>query len=306
MACVIISLDYEKKWGIHHLPHLSVGYDNGLAIESSIVVPNILAIFDRYELPATWATVGAIALSSSKEYFEVCNMPPNYINKNFSINKEKLKAGVSESKYFSAASVEMILSAKNQELATHGFSHIFSDEKYVSENDFLNDLKLSVDLFENKFSHKVRSFVYPRNKVLYQEKLSSFGITNYRAEYENITNSNSLLKKGWDRINRFGNSFIEKSSQIEKKNYSLGTHFIRFDLPEYLWRIHVEKLFSSLSNLKDNQYLHLWWHPHNMVENHIERLSRLEDIARKLRKECDQSSIEILNMNGYYENIICN
>ena len=81
MSNIIISLDFEMRWGVHHI----FGADHD-AYRSEIenvqhIVPLTLKMLKERNLRATWATVGAILLESWEEYLSMVPNAPNYKRK---------------------------------------------------------------------------------------------------------------------------------------------------------------------------------------------------------------------------------
>lgn len=109
---VFISIDFELRWGIHHINAVNKRYDDALVNVPEVIVPGTLEIFNELKLRASWATVGAIALSSWDEYFSLTPPIPNYRNKDLIIDRNYSKCDLGGVKHFSPSSILDILSCR--------------------------------------------------------------------------------------------------------------------------------------------------------------------------------------------------
>ena len=61
----IISLDFELNWGVHDVFPLERYGENLLGAREAI--PRMLELFQRFDIHATWATVGMLYFENKKE-----------------------------------------------------------------------------------------------------------------------------------------------------------------------------------------------------------------------------------------------
>ena len=87
MASVVISLDFEMKWGFHDNALDDNYYKEYLDNEREVVI-NMLKLFSERNIRATWACVGALACNDWNEYFAHAPEPPKYENQRF-VTKSK-------------------------------------------------------------------------------------------------------------------------------------------------------------------------------------------------------------------------
>lgn len=122
-----ISLDFELFWGVRANRELESYQDRLVAVYT--VIPKMLALFQKYNIHVTWATVGFLFYDSIEEIQrDKPSTIPNYIDKKVDpyIYLDRIKAPYS--KKFSKVHVapkliSLIGSTPNQELATHTYSH---------------------------------------------------------------------------------------------------------------------------------------------------------------------------------------
>lgn len=80
---LVISLDFELFWGVRDNRSIENYKENLLGVR--LAIPQILDLFDSYNIHATWATVGILCFEQKTEL--VAALPqkkPKYINENLS------------------------------------------------------------------------------------------------------------------------------------------------------------------------------------------------------------------------------
>src|SRR5919106_222235 len=83
---VVISLDFELRWGWHDIYGLDFEARRAGLEQVRHVVPALLKLLVRHGIRATWAAVGAIGCLSWEEYFRRAPQPPKYVRSSFAIN----------------------------------------------------------------------------------------------------------------------------------------------------------------------------------------------------------------------------
>ena len=68
---VIISQDFELRWGVHHMLKTNDQYETNLNNVPE-VIKRTLDIFYKKEISCTWAIVGGILLNNWNEFFDRC------------------------------------------------------------------------------------------------------------------------------------------------------------------------------------------------------------------------------------------
>jgi hypothetical protein len=308
MSNIIISLDFEMRWGVHHI----YGADHE-AYRTEIenvqhIVPLTLKMLEERNLRATWATVGAILLESWEEYLSIAPNAPNYKRKSLIFDQSFIDKNPIGEQYFAPKLVDLITNTEGQELGGHSFSHLYFDEEGVTENDFTNDTIALIKTFKQKLSLSPVSYVYPRNQVIYTQILSDNGFKTWRTnnnEWFHNANSNNISPKNLLakilRVSDAVNPIIPFSSKSVK--FQIFTIFIRFPLPEPLWAAHLFKIRNLVSSLNRNNILHLWWHPHNLGNNLAQKSRRMEDVLDIVAEGCSGNTIRSSNMSEVcYEN----
>lgn len=290
---IIISIDFEMRWGVHDLYGLNIeGYKKNL-VNSRQAVISTLNMFKERNIRATWATVGALALNDWNEYFS-CNPPtPNYSNKKLKILDSYSKIDPKGLFHFAPDLVKSIVETEGQELGSHSFSHLYFLEEGITVKDFVEDALLVKKIFEEKFKSSPVSIVFPRNQINFKENFYKPNLMIYRSIPE-LYSYNRNLRKIISLYEIF--SPIISGPFNQNTMYSTGNVFIRFNLPNVLWNLQLKKIKNKLMNLKNSENLHIWWHPHNVGVNLEKGLDRFEQLFDLIANEINYNDLTSCNM----------
>jgi len=313
-GAIVISIDFELYWGVRDKRSLESYKENLLGVWEAI--PKILDLFEKYEIHATWSTVGFLFC---KDINEVHNyqpkIKPEYDNKNLCpykyINKNK---NLDAKFHFSPELIEKIISTPNQEISTHTFSHYYCLEKGQSLEAFKEDINAAINI-SKKYNLDIQTIIFPRNQWSpdYLIELEKAGIKAFRGNekswfYQSTEDDKQNLIR---RLGRLIDTYI---NLVGHQTYSLESckHSIPYNFPSSrLLRPYSEK-FSLFENIRINrikksmkyaakkkEIFHLWWHPHNFGKNTDINLTILEDILceyRKLNNKYDMKSFNMLDL----------
>lgn len=315
-AKLVVSLDFELHWGGFEKwdPDLLHRY---FVNTRDIVIPGILELFDKYEIHATWATVGLL-FHSNKSDLE-SNLPklrPTYQAAELSAYNymDRNPLGESESKdllHYGASLIKLITTYPHQEIGTHTFSHYFCNEPGQTLEQFNADLE-SARKSASSLGVNLESLVFPRNQFNsdYLKICADQGIrvvrTNPKDWFWDIQSTER--ESYWLRLNRGLDAYIS----IGKKNSYKVDEFLKtqgvLQLPAsrllrpwspkfpLLNSLRISRIISEmrLSALNGEIY-HLWWHPHNFGKYPTQNLRDLEKILLNYSKL--RSSLAMTSMN---------
>jgi hypothetical protein len=287
---LIISLDLEMRWGILESYTEFDSYKaNILGVEDAVV--EILNLFDKYRIHATWATVGALLCDCLEEFQQYSpKKKPNFNNDKFSSYAYHDEIKYEEEQFFNYKIINNILDANNQEFASHSFSHLFVQEGGVSKEDFDSDLKSFARVYSDKYDSKVNSFVFPRNQVNYLDILKKNSYKVFRGnKREWFYHANTKLSKLARFYNlHFGSVELGTTNAFYDEGIVNipGTIFLRpYDnkIMSFIRVRRIKKVLKYANN--NNKLVHLWWHPHNFginIERNINMLAKVLDYANKI------------------------
>ena len=164
----VISLDFELFWGLRDKKRIADYKANLLGVQQ--VIPKMLDIFGKYDVKATFATVGFLFFETKEELLNnLPNVKPLYENDALSpyqyIEGEGIGADYSSDKFhFAPDLIKEIQKHKEQEIATHTFSHYYCLEAGQTLEAFKNDLEKAIEV-ARKYDINITSLVFPRNQT---------------------------------------------------------------------------------------------------------------------------------------------
>lgn len=293
---LVISLDFELHWGVRDHTPVSAYRDNLLGVRQA--VPALLGLFRRYDIHATWATVGFLFSRTREEL--LAHLPerrPRYqraeLDPYGALAAEVGSAEADDPYHFAASLIDQISATPHQEIASHTFSHYYCLEEGQDERAFAADLEAACAIAARR-SVVLRSLVFPRNQVnqAYLGACRQAGFAAYRGSTPSwlydprSEESESLLRRGARLLDAYlplsgDNSFSLASAD--------GTHPVEVPASRFLrpWSRALApfdglRRYRIVRDLKraarGGRVYHLWWHPHNFGVNLAQNLSFLEEI----------------------------
>lgn len=239
-----ISIDFELLWGRRDQPNLTF-FEKRIRQER-VVIDKILNLFQKHNVPATWAVVGKLYEKGDANY-----------------------SGIDI--------LKKISNLKNQEIASHSYSHpVFTE---ISKTEALFEF--------NKF--KKESFVFPRNKIKYLTELKNSGFKKYRGAdeypYELLIPRVPpvyLPTKESGLINVRGSMYFV-SGRGSKKYIPTNLRYLKCKL-------------GIDSAIKQNKVFHIWFHPMDFVDDSKKIFSDFEKVLIYASKKRNEGVLKILPM----------
>lgn len=259
-----------------------------------VAIPQILQLFLKYDIHATWAIVGLLYCKDKQEllsYFNTMDIP--YENAAFSpvVNLSKVGANETVDPYhFGMSLIDMIRETSNQEIGTHTFTHYYCLEDGQNIEHFEKDLAAVSSL------GKTASLVFPRNQVNphYLHVCKERGVKAYRGNEKNWmykahkSEQNSWLKRFCRLVDAYVNisgnhTYCLKNIETDPIVNIPASRFLRpynrsLSILEQLRLRRIKKGLTKAA--KKNELYHLWWHPHNFGRDTKENLQFLEEILK--------------------------
>lgn len=313
-SSLIISLDFELHWGRfdkYPIEEYQLYYQN--TIRS---IPKILSLFERYQINATWATVGMLMAESWEEWETYApQIKPNFLQEKYSAYLwGKQKFSIDFEGLFASGIVNEIIQCPGQELASHTFSHYYTGEEGGSLEAFRSDLMASKKIAKDKFGVDLESLVFPRNQyndgVLEIAAACDFKTARINPSdwFWKETNHENLLKK----IFRTGDTLIPMGKPVYfDLDKCIQSPLIQIPASRLLRpyktgsifnRRRIERIKSELKRACDlHQSYHLWWHPHNFGFCPEENIRVLEELLQYVAGLIQQGDLRSLSMRGVYE-----
>lgn len=276
-----ISIDLELAWGV---------WDNVtreylakcLELERAIV-NRILRIFERYEIPATWAIVGH--LLEKREGCPVSELPA----------------------WFAPDIIDAIRRAKTtQEIGSHSFAHIYFSE--TTAEAAASDL-LAARMIHQRDGLDFSAFVFPRKMVDHLELLTRAGIRVFRG-VDHGWHSAGSGRHPVARLAHLIETMIPSTPAVVRPVVHPGG---MVELPGsmvLMGRDGLRKLVRrDVLELKARRGLraaarkkavfHLWFHPSNFYYETESQFATLEAIVKEAAVLRAQQRLDILPMGSF-------
>ena len=311
----MVSLDFELFWGMLDVCSLEAYRDNVLGGKKAI--PQMLRLFEKYGVHATWATVGFLFADNYEEaagFFPT--LRPGYEKPDLDgyawfdrIGKDEESASC----FYAPGLLEQIARTPGQEIGSHTFCHYYCREKGQTVEEFEADMRAAKAIAESK-GYPVTSVILPRNQCEpeYTEVLRKCGFTAYRDE-ENDWIHERIKFRPLLRALRLLDVYFPLTGQggyipkYENGIWNLvGSRMYKpiFRPLEFLERLKLRRIKKQMLHAaKNGLTFHLWWHPHNVGIRTEEHLRQLEEIFRYYAQLKEAYGMQSMNMGeaaAYY------
>lgn len=291
----IISIDVELAWGFAQYPsHRAVTLLEKDYKKGRSAVDYLLRIFEKYEIPATWAIVGHL-------FLDHCECEDEMPHKDMPRFKEDWYAVdpctniQRDPLYYGKEIVEKILSNRvEHEIGYHSFSHVpFSEcSREVAEAEIKEGMKLA-----KEFGITLKSFVYPENKIGHVDILKENGFQIYRGE--SLACSNASQNFLAHAINRIRDRIIAPPTEPKWMEgiFEIPSSMYFWDVTPLQWTLVPRATRGIEKAIHTGTVFHLFLHDWNLacdpkLEKHLDRLLRF--VSRKR----DEDKIQVLTMDG--------
>ncbi|MGE7834911.1 polysaccharide deacetylase family protein [Viridibacillus arvi] len=298
---LVISLDFELNWGIHDV-FTKGEYDENIRGVRE-VIPRLLKLFKRYEIHATWATVGFLYAKNKQELLAALPKEyPIYHRTELSPYPTIQTIGENEETdcyHYGASLIKQIEQTPYQEIGTHTFSHYYCLEPGQTVRQFQADIESAMTIAK-QHGHHIQSIVFPRNQVNedYLRICKKAKIRTYRGnephwmytprKFNKGLHLNRLLKCGDSYLNLSGHHVYKlQNLQMEPLVNIPSSAFLRPYHPNLQWLepLRFKRILNSMRKAaKEKAIYHLWWHPHNMGKNTDQNFEMLERILEEYAK----------------------
>ena len=307
----MVSLDFELFWGMLDVCALEAYQDNVLGGKKAI--PQLLRLFEKYGIHATWATVGFLFADNYEEaarFFP--ELRPSYIKPELDGYAHFEKIGNDEESapcFYAPGLLEKIAATPGQEIGSHTFCHYYCREKGQTVDQFAADMGAARAIAASK-GYEVTSVILPRNQSEpeYTEVLRKMGFTAYRAEEADWIHKGFRKWKFQPpyRILHLLDMYLPLTGQCcytpRQENgiwNFVGSRIFRpiFRPLEFLEGAKLRRIKREMLHAaKRGLIYHLWWHPHNMGARTEENLAQLEELFRYYHELKEKYGMQCLNM----------
>jgi len=309
----VISLDYELMWGVRdHATRESYGPN---VLGGRQAVPAMLDLFQRRNIRATWATVGALLCESKDELLaraERAGLEGRAIPRLEEIGPDER----GDPYHYGASLARLIMSCPGQEIGTHTFSHRCALEPGVTLEEFSTDVAAAVTQLR-EWGIKCKSIVFPRNQYSERalEACRLHGLSHYRGNeakwYYAPAPGNKQTKVR--RLCRLADSYVDLSGANVSRPASADSDRLinvassRFLRP-YSRRlvpldgVRLRRITNAMEKAATTGgTFHLWWHPENFgkyLSENMAVLTKVLDRFQSLKDEFGMHSRAMHEIGG--------
>ncbi len=302
----ILSLDTEIAWGAYNADQLR--RDAACFDRYRETIPRLIALLDRYQIPATWALVGHLLLDQCSGHPELPQ--PHYGWANVPDSERDPRSDRARAPWYYAPDVVAQIQAATtkHEIGTHTFTHLIADDPAVSAAMWAAQLRACAALHAER-GLTMRSLVYPLNRVAYVEQLPDYGIVAYRGPERR-----PKYRLSWaaDRALPFTPPTYTPDTLVEPIGHQ---RLVNLPASQFLIaRLKGSKIMPARVRVNDakrglaqaaqrGELFHLWFHPYNLGLGES-MFSGLEQILREVARLRDTGTLRILTMDTAADEIL--
>ena len=164
---LIVSLDFELFWGMLDCCTLEAYQDHVLGGRKAI--PQLLNMFQKYHIHATWAAVGFLFgedYQKLSEYFPEKTYRPTYDNPELDPYSWFPRIGKDEKEapcFYAPYLLRSIAQVEGQEIGSHTFCHYYCRESGQTVEQFLADMQAAKTVAQRQ-GYDLHSVILPRNQ----------------------------------------------------------------------------------------------------------------------------------------------
>jgi len=309
----IISIDFEYAIGYADVNLSSAQKD--LVRQEADVARKILDLFQKYDIPATWAIVGHLLEDD-------CSVEEGRVHSNFPAEiytDQRLDwfahhPAASDSTdplwFDSAGVIELVRqSPVGHEIASHSYAHILYGSPNIKPAAIATDLA-EVAKIHAKHNLPLTSFIFPRNREGYHSSLKGIGIKCFRGEskfwYHRIPGPFGRLAHLFDYL-------IPRSRTVVPSWHESGL----LNIPDsllLLGRNGLRKLITPgmmkrkiragvRQAVRRGEIFHFWFHPSNFSYDTDTQLQILEDTLKEVNNWREEGHLRVLTMRAVAEGV---
>lgn len=291
MNNIIISFDFELGWGAVESGRWREREQAGVYESLRPVFRRLITEMDAMEIPATWATVGAMVSDPCMEDF-------SHLPISAQQNIEQFLNDAAPMTKDGRDLFEILLAAKvPHEIASHSFSHTRFNYPGYDLPSQIEDLKRSLSVIAKKMGQKPSSFVFPQNIAPNFTAVENVGFKSVRISPNNnpYLEKRSLLQKISEDIIYAPPAANETAltTGLKLKSSSLFFHG-EGRLPSTV-RCHITKMQANRAlkrTAKGGGNTHIWLHPFNLVIC-PKTFNNFKSFIYKIAQQREQQKIKI-------------
>jgi peptidoglycan/xylan/chitin deacetylase (PgdA/CDA1 family) len=297
-ARFIVSLDCEGKWGMADHLH---PYHHQLLTDAALarVYEQLVDMFARYEIPATFAYVMAFVLSpEEREHFAhklLGDEQDEWLRPYRKAARDGQLGG-----WHQPAALDIVRAVNMHEIACHSFCHRPIGDAAISAEGADAELDAAIEAAHMK-KLSLQTFVFPRNEPGHLRVLRSHGFIGYR---QRLSRPRGVLGRAVSLAEEFNvwatpqrpNPVVDGLVPIPSGRFLNWRFGLRNRVPATAtverWRHQLRKAATT------GGVVHLWLHPHNLITG-PSTATLLEQVLAEVATMRDGGQVRVLTQRDY-------
>jgi peptidoglycan/xylan/chitin deacetylase (PgdA/CDA1 family) len=294
----VVSLDTELGWG--QFDTTDIEAEHASFEETPAVIDALLTLFDRHEIPVTWALVAHLLTE--------CRRPdepapdPEWAGW---MSKLPCRTGVDSNVWYAPEILDAIRTATvGHDIGLHGYTHMTLGTDGCSKPAAEAEIDRALDILRAA-GVDPDSFVYPRNEVGHRDVLAARGIDTYRGvddrwfERDFVPGLAKPALRYLDEAARITPPMVTPSrreglveipgSQVFRP-YRGGWQYT----PRHSQRTRAKRGLHRAA--ETGEIFHMWFHPCNLVGHPDTLLAELDAVLATAATLRDAGKLEVSSM----------
>jgi len=297
---IVFSFDFELGWGVLDSPIWKHREEKEIYTNLRPIFDSLVQLLHETKVPTTWAIVSSL-LAKSERDINIDHLPVSYQN--------SVTRFYRESEKFSHCGLDLIDKLESIdsliEIASHTSTHIYGEYQDILSEQYVEDVRISIEVLESYFSRPITSLVFPRDQANFNNEIAKKFPLNFRLNpsYGDNTSKMGRMISGASRIYKMPpHSKIIMGQYGE--NYQTGSLYFNWSGGSYerikkaLTKIQVNRMLSDMHN---ESIYHIWLHPFNLAES-SQHFSMFAEFIRNIAELRDKGLIEIVTMEDVKNN----
>jgi peptidoglycan/xylan/chitin deacetylase (PgdA/CDA1 family) len=288
-GALCISIDVEAAWGVWDKP--TATYHERCARHEARIVQGLVALFDRFEVSATWAVVGRL----------------------LELDEAAAKTTAHGAQiWYAPELIEQVRAARTpQDIGSHSYAHVYfgSATREAARGDLAAARRV-----HDRHGLPFTSFVFPRNQVAHVDLLRDAGVKVFRS-----------VDRGWyigvrERLGRMAGRVANLADKVLPVPPAVVQPIVHATERGPIVELPSSMLLMARNGLRRAVHpavavgkarlglaaarrtggtFHLWFHPSNFYYDLERQLDTLGEILRAATRMRDRGEIDIRPMSSY-------
>ena len=291
---VVFSFDFELGWGVLESSLWRHRQSASLYTNLRPVMDRFVKVLNDAQIPTTLAIVSSLLASNEKD-INIDHLPPSYkdsVARFYRESDESTRCGLDL--VDKLGPIEPLI-----EIASHTSTHIYAEQCDVTSEQYVNDVRESINVLEKYFCTNVASLVFPRDQAKFNNNVAKYFSLNFRLNPNYGMNLNSFKRivLGASRIYKM----VPKSKVIMGaygEYYQTGSLYLNWSggsyqtIKKFMTKLQTHRL---LNNMRQSEIYHIWLHPFNLAES-LEYMDFFFKFIYDISELRDKGFIEVMTM----------